>query len=50
MLTFLEVNGIHMNCTNADVVYAGLGVASGKLKYEDLLDWINEHKMNTALS
>ena len=28
MLTFLEVNGIHLDCSNADVVQAGLGVAS----------------------
>ena len=26
MLTFLLVNGIHLNCTNEDVVVAGLGV------------------------
>ena len=50
MLTFLEVNGIYMDLTNADVVHAGLGVASGEMKYEDLLAWIIEHKMTTALS
>ena len=44
MLTFLEVNGIHMNCTNEDVVEAGLGVASGTMNYEQLLDWILQHK------
>ena len=44
MLTFLEVNGIRMNCTNADVVYAGLGVADGTIKYDGLLGWILEHK------
>ena len=27
MLTFLEVNGVHLNCTNEDVVHAGLSVA-----------------------
>ena len=40
MLTFLEVNGIRLNLTDADIVEAGLGVASGKLSYEDLLAWI----------
>ena len=30
MLTFLEVNGIRLDCSNDDVVEAGLGVASGK--------------------
>lgn len=37
MLTFLEVNGMHMDCTNEDVVHAGLAVADGTMKYEDLL-------------
>ena len=44
MLTFLEVNGIHMDCTNEDVVEAGLGVASGEMKYEDLLAWVRMHR------
>ena len=45
MLTFLEVNGIHMDCSNVDVVAAGLGVASGKMKYEELLHWVREHRL-----
>lgn len=44
MLTFLEVNGIHMDCTNEDVVHAGLGVASGEMNYDDLLDWVRQHR------
>ena len=44
MLTFLEVNGIHMNCTNDDVVQAGLAVADGSMKYEGLLAWVREHE------
>lgn len=44
MLTFLEVNGIHMDCTNEDVVEAGLGVASGEMKYEELLAWVRTHR------
>ena len=44
MLTFLEVNGIHMDCSNEDVVAAGLGVASGQMKYEELLRWGREHR------
>lgn len=31
MLTFLEVNGIHMDCTNEDVATVGLAVASGSM-------------------
>lgn len=44
MLTFLEVNGIRMDCTNDDVTHVGLSVADGSMKYEDLLKWIREHK------
>ena len=44
MLTFLEVNGIHMDCTNEDVVEAGLGVASGEMNYEELLVWVKTHR------
>ena len=44
MLTFLEVNGIEMTCTNEDVVEAGLGVASGNMGYEELLEWVREHQ------
>ncbi|MBQ2817123.1 MAG: type II toxin-antitoxin system death-on-curing family toxin [Clostridia bacterium] len=45
MLTFLEVNGIHLECTNDDVVRAGLGVASGEMGYEELLEWVWEHRI-----
>ena len=34
MLTFLEVNGIHMECTNEEVVEVGLSVASGTMDYD----------------
>lgn len=44
MLTFLEVNGIRMDCTNEDVINAGLSVASGEMEYEQLLEWVKEHK------
>lgn len=44
MLTFLEVNGIRMNCTNEDVIFAGLSVADGSMKYEALLDWVKKHE------
>ena len=44
MLTFLLVNGIRLNCTNEDVVEAGLGVASGAMGYEELLQWIRIHR------
>ncbi len=45
MLTFLEVNGIHLDCTNEDVVNVGLGVADGSMDYEALLAWVREHRI-----
>ena len=45
MLTFLEVNGIHMDCANEDVVKVGLGVASGTMKYDELLTWVRQHRI-----
>lgn len=44
MLTFLEVNGIRLDCTNEDVVCAGLSVADGSMDYEGLLAWVREHR------
>lgn len=45
MLTFLEVNGIRLSCRNDEVVKVGLGIASGAMKYEDVLTWVNEHQI-----
>lgn len=45
MLTFLEVNGIHMDCTNDDVAKAGLAVAAGEMNYDALLGWVREHRI-----
>lgn len=45
MLTFLEVNGIHMDCTNKEVATVGLSVAAGSMDYEDLLHWVREHRI-----
>ena len=44
MLTFLEVNGIHMECTNEEVVEVGLSVASGTIDYDALLQWVRDHR------
>ena len=47
LLTFLETNGIKINPDVDDVARVGLAVASGDMKYEDLLKWIldNEKKI-----
>ena len=44
MLTFLEVNGIRLACSNEDIVQAGLGVAAGSMTYEQLLQWVLAHE------
>lgn len=44
MLVFLEVNGIRLECANAEVAEVGLAVAAGTMKYEELLDWVQEHR------
>lgn len=45
MLTFLEVNGIRLECTNEEVAEVGLAVAAGEMKYEALLAWVKEHRI-----
>ena len=42
MLTFLEVNGIRVQCTDAELIRVGLGAAAGELDYNDLLQWIEK--------
>ena len=44
LLTFLEINGVRIHPTVDDVARVGLAVASGKLQYEDLLQWIIDNK------
>lgn len=44
MLSFLEINGIHLKYTDDELIELGLGLASDKISYEELLSWINSHK------
>ena len=44
LLTFLEINGVRIHPTVDDVARVGLSVASGKMQYEDLLQWIIDNK------
>ena len=43
MLTFLEMNGIHIDATNEDIVHIGLSVADGSMQYDALLEWVRQH-------
>lgn len=44
MLTFLEVNGIRLECTNEEVAAVGIAVADGSMGYEALRDWVIAHR------
>ena len=45
MLTFLEVNGIRLDCANDEVVEVGLAVAFGAMDDETLLEWVRAHRV-----
>ncbi len=44
LLTFLEINGVRIHPSPDEVARAGLSLADGKMKYEDLLSWILNNK------
>lgn len=45
MLTFLEVNGIRLECTNKEAAEEGRAVEAGQMKYEALSAWVREHRI-----
>ena len=44
MLSFLEMNGIRIECTDDELVHVGLSVADGSMQYEELLQWVLDHR------
>ena len=44
MLSFLEMNGIRIRCTDQELVHVGLSVADGSMGYQELLQWVHDHK------
>ena len=44
MLSFLEMNGIRIHCSDEELVHIGLSVASGDMGYEELLRWVIDHR------
>ena len=44
MLSFLEMNGIRIQCTDEELVHIGLSIADGKMGYEELYNWVQEHE------
>ena len=45
MLTFLEVNGIHVECRDEEIVRVGFALAEGSMGYEELLDWTKRNEV-----
>lgn len=43
MLTFLETNGIRVECSDSDIVRTGLALAEGSMRFEGLRDWLLAH-------
>ena len=44
MLSFLEMNGIRIRCSDEELVHIGLSVADGSMGYEELLRWVLDHR------
>ena len=45
MLSFLALNGVNLSYIDDELIDLGLDLASGKMEYEDLLEWIYVHKV-----
>ncbi|HEY4544195.1 MAG TPA: type II toxin-antitoxin system death-on-curing family toxin [Tissierellaceae bacterium] len=43
MITFLEINGVEVACTDEELITLGLGLADGSIDGENLLNWIIDH-------
>jgi death-on-curing protein len=43
MLSFLELNGIHIEASDEDVIELGIRTAEGSMGQEDVLAWIRAH-------
>ena len=45
MFVFLEINGVRLNPTNEEFARVGLAVASGEMKYDELLLWVQSSRI-----
>ena len=45
MLTFFKINNVNLNYSDKELIELGLGVASGNLAYEQVLNWVISHKI-----
>ena len=44
MLSFLEMNGVPVRCEDDELVHVGLSVADGTMGYDELLQWVLNHR------
>ena len=44
MISFLEINGIHLSYTDDELINLGLSVAQNKTTDPELLAWVRTHK------
>lgn len=44
MLTTLSLNGIRLTYTQKELIDLSLSLADGKQKYEEVLNWIRQHR------
>ena len=43
MLTFLEINGVTVDCGNDDLIMLGQGLADGSIDDKQLEEWLLSH-------
>ena len=43
MLVFLDINGLPVTCTDAELVSLGLGLADSSITESELIEWIISH-------
>ena len=48
LLIFLNVNGVELRYDDNDLIALGLGMSDGSLRYEDVLKWIERHKVRES--
>ena len=44
MLSFLEINGVHLKYSDEELIDLGIGLASDKISYKELLEWVKGHE------
>ncbi|MBQ8830291.1 MAG: type II toxin-antitoxin system death-on-curing family toxin [Oscillospiraceae bacterium] len=47
MLTSLRLNGVELKFTQKELIDLSLSLASGKLSYEDILNWVKVHNITS---